>query len=98
MTNVNWKLLANRSGMPISSLKKSMKNLNGRRKKNILKALAMPTDGRDSHTYTRGYHPYFDNNEMELSIPDTKTLWEHNEEQWYYFVEGTLRWRDRDLA
>lgn len=96
MTNVNWKLLAERSGMKISVLKKSLFGITGRPRKNLLKTLAMPSDGRDSHTYTREFHPYFNSADMELSLPDDQTLWEHNEQQWGYFVEGTKRWRDKD--
>jgi hypothetical protein len=95
MTNVNWKLLAERSGMKISVLRKALKNSNGRPKKLLLRALAMPTDGRDSHNYTRYHHPNFDFD--DIVVDDSQSMWDHCEEAWSFNVDGTKRWRSRDV-
>ncbi len=81
--------------MPISTLKKALKNLNGRRKKVLLKILALPTEGRDSHNYTR-YHDKGHVDYDSLTLPDTQTLWQHNEDHWQQNVDGSKRWRTRD--
>lgn len=95
---VNWKMLADRTGMPISKLRAAMKGLSGRPREALLKALAIPTDGRDSRYYAHqhSYSHTYENveHQHDISTEEASSAWEALENTWNSNIWKTKRWRE----
>jgi len=89
---VNWKLLADRTGMPIGKLRAATKGLSGRPRKLLLDTLAMPTSGEDSKRYTR--QAFAEDFERDMLDNDHhESMWDALYYNWQQNVSQHGRWR-----
>lgn len=92
-SKVNWKRLAERTGMPIGTIRAALKGRSGRPRKLLLETLAMPTDGGDSKHYI--VQPSFidESNMDSLSDETGSSLWDTLEGCWQMNVKHHSKWK-----